>query len=353
MFELLELLKLTPSGGNQQAWNIHVNSNNQLHIVELSIKVPEQPDYTDAFSFGRLISLGMLQYSISYLAADLNLKILESKLDNSNTKKTPKIQIKIEELSQEKNLKNSQRIKTFTNRFTNRGLYLDKAIDSSLLENIKTNNPTLSILTKEECFKAIELQSKLSLIRFQNKFLFKEMMSEITKTPEETGIPLSHLGLNFLMRCAILLSKQIPLTFPLDFLYRYPIHQSITVPMSKSAHICVLSETSDDLTSWINLGYNFMKTWLELTEHNIHLQPIGNSLILSNYFQNTKAFNFSTKHQSLLHDLEFFKANNNLLDLKKPNIFFRIGYSDKGFLKTPRKNIDPKYQMIGELMKLS
>lgn len=353
MFELLELLKLTPSGGNQQAWNIHVSNNNQFHTVELSIKVPEQPGYTDAFSFGRLISLGMLQYSIFYLAADLNLKVLESKLDNSDTKKFPKIQIKIEELSQENKLENSQRINTFKNRFTNRSLYLDKSIDSNLLENIKKNNPTLSILTKEECFKAIELQSKLSMIRFQNKFLFKEMISEIKITPEETGIPLSHLGMNFLMRCAILLSKQIPLTFPFDFLYRYPIHQSITLPMSKSAHICILSEASDDLTSWINLGYNFMKTWLDLTEHNIHLQPIGNSLILSNYFQNTRTFEFSTKHQSLLHDLEFFSTNNNLLDLKKPNIFFRIGYSDKGFLKTPRKNTDPKYQIIGQLMKLS
>jgi hypothetical protein len=42
----------------------------------------------------------------------------------------------------------------------------------------------------------------------------------------------------------------------------------------------------------------------------------------------------------MLHDLEFFQANNQLLDLKKPNIFFRIGYSDIPFLKTPRKSVE-------------
>lgn len=339
MHELLDLLKLTPSGGNQQAWNLQIKSQPPFYTFEFCVKEMPFFEYTDAFSFGRLISLGMLQYSVDYLAEDVGFKVISSQIRKEPNKSLPKVVIDLQEMNNDP-VYASLKVQIFKNRFTNRNLYLDKKISDDILKNVLSEKNHVHILSSEERRCAIELQQKLSLIRFQNKNLFKEMLSEIRIHDSDTGIPLKNLGLNKLMQTSIRLSKLFPVAFPYDFFYSYAISQSITSPMNHSAEVCVLSENSESSDSWIKLGYRFMQTWLDLTGLNIHLQPIGNTLILTNYFNNMKVFSFSDKHQKILHDLEFFQANNQLLDLKKPNIFFRIGYSDIPFLKTPRKSVE-------------
>lgn len=352
MVELLDLLKLTPSGGNQQAWHLQIKSQPPFHSLEVSVKEMPYFEYTDAFSFGRLISLGMLQYSVDYLAEEVGFKIISSKIVKEPGSTLPKILIELQELNK-KRISPSHKIQIFKNRFTNRSLYLDKKIDDAILKNTLTTKNNVFILSNEERVSAIELQKKLSLIRFQNKNLFKEMLAEIRLNDSETGIPLKNLGLNKLMQITIRLSKLFPVALPFDFFYSYPIAQSISTPMQHSSEICVLAEKSEDIESWITLGYRFMQTWLDLTAVNIHLQPIGNTLILSNYFRNTSLFSFSENHQKKLHDLEFFKANNHLVDLKKPNIFFRIGYSDIPFLKTPRKSVEANSLFFSNVLGLN
>lgn len=352
MVELLDLLKLTPSGGNQQAWNIQIKSQPPFHTLEVSIKEMSYFEYTDAFSFGRLISLGMLQYSVDYLAEEVGFKVISSKISKTSPSTLPKVIIELQELITERT-SYSHKIQTFKNRFTNRSLYLNKKIDDDILKNILRVKSKTFILSTEEKLLAIELQKKLSLIRFQNKFLFKEMLSEISIHDSETGIPLKNLGLNKLMQMTIKFSKLFPVSLPFDFFYNYPIAQSIVAPMQHSSEICVLTEESENIEAWITLGYRFMQTWLDLTAVNVHLQPIGNTLILSNYFHNSSLFAFSDKHQRRLHDLEYFKASHHLLDLKKPNIFFRIGYSDIPFLKTPRKKVETNSLFFSNVLGLN
>lgn len=338
--DFINTLKLTPSGGNLQPWIINASSFENHYTLTFEIDQAAGSNSTDAFSFGKLISLGMLQYSCHYLASEFDLNIISSNIEKRSIDHFPKVII---ELAKEhtKSVSSSQKLEIFKKRFTNRARYLQKSIKQEILTTLRSEFNYLDILeTSEEKKMAIDLQKKLSLIRFQNKNLFKEMLAEITLEEDRVGIPISSLGLNFLMRKTIKLSKLFPVILPLESLYAYPIRQSTTLPLQNSAAIGILTQPHGDLENWIKLGSDFMKLWLELTENNIHLQPIGSTLIICNYFYDSKAFSFNLRHQKILHDNEFFKSSRGLVDLKLPNIFFRIGYSDTPFRKIPRQIIN-------------
>lgn len=351
ILDFVNTLKLTPSGGNLQPWKIKVSSFENHHILTFEVDRQTSTGKTDAFSFGKLISLGMLKYSCHYLAPEFQLKIVNSYIEKKTFEDFPKITVEIFE-DPHKTFSSSSKLEIFKKRFTNRAWYLSKPISPDILSHLKMEFTHLNLLESEEEKKvAIDLQKKLSLIRFQNKNLFKEMLSEITLQEEKVGIPIRSLGLNQLMQQTIKFSKFFPITLPLESLYSYPINQSTILPLKHSAAIGILSQPQGDLGNWIQLGYEFMHLWLELTEKNIHLQPLGSTLILCNYFYDSKPFSFSPTHQKILHDNEFFKAPQRLIDLKLPNIFFRIGYSDVPFPQSSKKNLVSQSFFLNNLLK--
>lgn len=336
--KFIELLKLTPSGGNSQPWLFSISHEGKNIYLEVSLQQPSSLSYTDPFAFGSLIGLGMMSFSINYLAASFGF-YLESSQEILN--KQPSLSKVIFKLKQLANFElDSKRVIIFTNRFTDRNLYKSIPIEMSAKKNLLERYPEIKIFNSEKEKKSIiSLFNKLSLIRFQNEKLFFEMLNEITIKNESHGIPIKNLGLNFPLQLLISFIKKFPIVIPYNLPHKWPIYQTVDKPLLSAPEVWCLNENGVQTKDWINLGKKFMDIWLSLTEKNIHLQPFGSTLIIANYFFEKNYFHFSKKHLRIIDSCDLFQSNNNSIDLKNACLFFRIGYSEQNYLATPRKNL--------------
>ena len=340
--EMIKLLKYCPSGGNQQPCRIKVEENEINYILTLRIeKNKNTHNYTDPFYFGSLMGLGIMAYSVNYLAPSFGIKVLSISENLDQNPFESKLIIKLQkdfglinELAQKKQ-------EYFRKRFTDRNLFLSKKIPTEIKSDLFNRvSGIVSFETSKDRKKIIHVLKKLSLIRFQNDQLFHELLQELTVKSENRGIPIKNLGLSYFLEKLMVIIKSFPLTIPYDLFHLWPNYESVTRPLKSSPEIWHLSEVGVEQIHWLALGKKMMDVWMTLTENGIHLQPYGGPLILANYFYQKKHFSFSIKHQSILNELETIITDKTLLDFKKASILLRVGYSNVAYMATPREYMD-------------
>lgn len=220
------------------------------------------------------------------------------------------------------------RLRIYRKRSTKRTRFSKKEIDRSIIKGIQSAEKSGSYIFEkvDEKNKIINFLRDTSLVRFENQQLFKEMLSELKILKSNSGIPFSKLGISVIMKFFLSVMKLFPLAIPFDFAHFLAIYESVVRPIKNSGAVVVLSEKDASANSWISLGERFMNLWLNLTANDILLQPFGNSMIVSNYFQNKEYFTFSLKNCRRIEHNEFFKVDSIVIDMKVASIFLRIGY---------------------------
>ncbi len=317
--QMIELLRYCPSGGNQQPCRIALEEREINYILTLRIEKNENVhNYTDPFYFGSLMGLGIMVYSVIYLAPSFGIKVIsivenldQNPFDSKIIFRLQKDTELIKDLTQKKQ-------EYFRKRFTDRNLFLSQKIPAEIKSDIFNRiSGVVSFETSKDRNRVIKVLKKLSLIRFQNDKLFKELLQELTVNSENRGIPIKNLGLSYFLEKLMVMIKSFPLTIPYDVFHLWPNYESVTRPLNSSPEIWHLSEKGVEQIHWVALGKKMMEIWMKLTENDIHLQPYGGPLILANYFYQKKHFSFSIKHQSILNELEKIITDKTPLDFKK------------------------------------
>lgn len=339
---MIKLLKYCPSGGNQQPCRLMLEESEINYTLTLRIeKNKNTHTYADPFYFGSLIGLGIMTYSVNYLAPSFGIKVLSITENLDQNPFDSKIIFKLQKDFGLLNDLTQKKQEYFRKRFTDRNLFLSKKIPNEIKSDLFNRvSGIVSFETSKDRQRVINVLKKLSLIRFQNDQLFHELLQELTVNSENRGIPIKNLGLSYFLEKLMVMIKSFPLTIPYDLFHLWPNYESVTRPLKSSPEIWHLSEVGIEQIHWIALGKKMMDIWMTLTENGIHLHPYGGPLILANYFYQKKYFSFSIKHQSILNELETMITDKTPLDFKKASIFLRVGYSNTPYMATPREYMD-------------
>lgn len=342
--ELIDLLKMAPSGGNNQPWVFFIEKT--LSGVDIRIHLDKHLEFskqaTDHCGFGALCALGIMSHSIDYLCSDFGYRVDQKNIVTNQDLYQNHIFFRLVPII----VQTSQRPTVFRSRFTDRRSYEKRAISDEIKSILmKEHNPHLMSFTPEEQSTIQNEFKGLSLIRYCNQKLFEELSTELTTDAKfPTGIPIKNLGLSFLLQTLLKLQKLVPpISLPSETLYAWPLYESITKPLLHSGEVWCIKMPGKEPQDWISLGEKIMKIWLTLTENNIRLQPLGNTLIISNYYQDPTFFEFTPKHVAVLHNAHQALLTKLNVDTKQACLFFRLGYSSLPTQNTPRKNINTHF----------
>ena len=340
MSELIDLLRYAPSGGNLQPWILKTDQNDTMMDITLYLDpgIRYEGQHTDHSGYGALISLGVLTYSIQYLCSTYGYRFLKKTIHSDRDIYKNSILINLEKCEPI----SSQKAEIFRNRFTDRRCYQIRPFSEDLKHHLLADSDSSLYFFDEDPKRKIitDLLSQLSLIRFQNKDLFKELSHELKLDKSaSTGIPISNLGLSPLLEYITRLQKRYPLSLPFDSLYSWPLYESIIRPMKYSATIGCVKMPGKTAGAWIQVGEKIMSVWLKLCESGARMQPFGNTLCIANYFQDPDFFSFSERQRESIRTLHSEVLSELKIDTAEACIFFRAGYSNLERQETPRKKI--------------
>lgn len=337
----IEILKLTPSGGNLQPWTILVETSPAGTILKMSLDktMDFQSQYTDHCGFGALMSLGSLAFSAKYLSADFGFEVesIQTNIDADLHKNQIKIHLKSIPKSA------SNRVSIFKQRFTDRRIFEDKVIPEELKKSLSVQfHESLTFFDTQKYSRPLDtIFSSLSLIRYQNKDLAQELSTELNVDPEiPTGIPIDNLGLTSGLSWLLRFRKLMAFPLPFKAAYAWPVYESITRIIRHSPEVWCLKAEGNRSEDWIQLGEKLMEVWLELTEQGLRMHPLANTLVIANYLQDPKFFDFSRSQIEEIKNMRAYALTDLKVDTALACIFFRVGYSSQPSLLTPRKSID-------------
>lgn len=200
-------------------------------------------------------------------------------------------------------------------RHTNRNKYLEKLPDESFLEKLKSystpNSKIFFIKDKEAKNKIAEIVSE-ALIAAMDDTLFRKELSEYLKpniTNSPIGMPASGFGI------------PTPVSFVAPTLIRYvnmnklSKKQDAALLKEHTPVFGVISTSEDNIKSWIEAGKLYQKVTLSAEQEGLKTAPMAVVIQIG----------------------DFYKALQRTLGIiQRPQVFFRIGYSDMISTYSPR-----------------
>lgn len=305
---LLNYASLAPSSHNAQPWKVKINLNKVVFSADYSRLVPVA-DKENKFLY---MGLGCF-YKNFEVAADYfgfkitrkniirkNILIIEVKLENTGTRT------------------NKELFHAITKRNTNRNSYTDKKISSKDLNKIKqiANKHDISIdivTNKNKKQQLINLTEKGDYIvwtdpKFQNEHLKWIRHSLTTKAD---GIPAFTVGipllLSFFARTAV---KKLP--------FAKMQSRKNRQLLNSTPYFCFLSHQKHGIEAWERAGEALEEIWLFTTSKGIAVAPLAQIVEVQDLYKETMII-IQTK--------------------LRPQIFFRLGYSDKIVKHSPRRSL--------------
>lgn len=203
-------------------------------------------------------------------------------------------------------------------RHTNRNKYLEKLPDESFLEKLKSystlNSQISFIKNKETKNKIAEIVSE-ALITVMDDKLFRKELSEYLKpniTNSSIGMPASGFGI------------PTPVSFIAPTLIRYvnmnklSRKQDMALLKEHSPVFGIISTSEDNIKSWIEAGELYQKIALSAEQEGLKTAPMAAAIQIG----------------------DFYKTLQRTLDItQRPQVFFRMGYSNTISAHTPRLGV--------------
>lgn len=111
----------------------------------------------------------------------------------------------------------------------------------------------------------------------------------------------------------------------------------------------MLKANENNPEAWFNLGLVYQEAWLYLSQQGISFQPVSMTLIGYNHFFAPSQSILSKSEVSQVEAASVKLQKNLGLDLSKPLIGFRIGYSRQTVGLSPRREFSVKTPCIKSL----
>lgn len=300
---------LAVSTHNTQPWLVKLAQKSILVYPDFSKKLP----FGDPLNRGLYISLGAYVQTVVLAAKALGLqnKILTQKTHWEIHFEDLRVTQKPEELL----------LAAISQRFSNKSYYLEKMVPKKSLEalskqaehfsvNLVSNaKPSVLEYLSKEYVKAAGEMAKEERFR-------KELASWLrpNRTAKKDGMP------GFTAGVPLLLSYLGPYVLPI-----FP--QAAKVQVMKDAGklqrgpvVGVIFAFSNSKTDWFETGRLYTQTAISATQMKLHVTPMA-------------AFIENPPYQEKL--INVF----NLPSKSRPQMFFRLGYSDTSVVHTPRRHV--------------
>lgn len=342
----LSLARWAPSGGNYQPWQATGQETDSEVCILLRIRAEylQTSISLDQHHWLGVFSLGSITYNLKLCAEADGFSAPEIKLKTDADPAACLVELIFKKVASEKAIDLE---KIFKSRKTDRSLYSQEDIPAADLEQLGQifKQPLLgnqSLLAKSWSLRRGDLIAPLlplEEIRWKNRSIYTQTLDEITfKNNTNSGIPASTLQANLGKLAFIWILKLLP---PIQFLVswsrKFIAYENFTKPLQESNRIFMLQANENNPEAWFNLGLVYQESWLYLSQQGISFQPISMTLIGYNHF--------FAPSESILSDTEVSKVEaaavqlqKNLgLDLSKPLLGFRIGYSRQAVDLSPRR----------------
>lgn len=310
---LLNYAILAPSTYNTQPWRFKIVGNN----LEVSPNWDYQLSQADPEAKNSFISLGCATANIISAGAyfDFNTKIIYKGQD----KKSSSVEINFRK-DKEVDKSFALLFSSITKRFSNKLPYIRKKQikeeNIRKLESVSFNDANSFFITDSEVMKEIaKLHTKEILSYSGNSEFSKELSAWLRSndTKEEDGMPGFVSGFNSIQsKIGAFLSKILPMPTKTAAKKDYDL-------MLSSAVLGIIATDEDRVSSWIDSGIAYEKLALLSTSMNIST-TVMNALV--------------QKDETAIKLSHIFKTN------KKPQLFFRLGYSINNVFHTPRRGLN-------------
>lgn len=336
------------SGGNAQPWRVRAEDLVHTVFFELSIRPDYQPlrSPMDFYGQASFIALGGLAKNLEIIAANEGFNLTKTTYNSKQSywESTILLQFKAEGPAKHKDLENY-----FLQRASNRWPLSKKSLAPSLIEEMKKTVMKKSHLQLHQFgdnrSEIIPCLKYLETVRSRNELLFNSMLKEISFFAEKKkhleGLPDNTLGVDLMTIFILSLCKKSDLfrKFFMNFFSTLAIHETIVKPIKNCSMFCFLTSNQDTPEGWFDLGRTLQDLWLNLADQGVALQIFGLPLIAYNHLKNPKTSFLNETEASMVEKARSQMQTQFSIDLNKPCLGFRIGYTFRKARLSPRRNL--------------
>lgn len=281
---ILWLASLAPNSHNTQAWKVYINTTEKE--IEVTVDKERALSVVDPNSRELYISLGCYIETMCFAfdASGYKTNVSEKYVDNY-------LQIKILYTKVSDTI-NNEKLGLIEKRHTNKGKYLSTKLNSSVLSNVKNNNPDFLYFEntsvefeyiKDATYKAIELQSKDQAYRDELANWMR--FSDEEALEKKDGITAEMIGLRGLVKSIYYSTTNHESAKEDKFANQGNTTAKNQLNNCTAFFVITGNNTPEDL---VKVGRTTQSIWLECTKNNIALQPMSALLEISEYSKETQ-----------------------------------------------------------------
>ncbi len=341
---LLQAAILAPSGDNLQPWRFRVKSDEEIDFL-----FDPQVD-TSFFNFEQVatyIAMGAALTNAQYLLEKekIDHEFLFSPGRENGLLKVGTLKVKWPE--KDFHLHEPLFQTPCGRRLTNRKKYekagLSAAEKKALLEPFRKESVEVKLLTGEALKELAELIYLADIIRVERKDLHEFLHATIRWNQEEIerrqdGMPLETLEAGRAGEAILRLTRPWPVMKALSRLglSRAMAEHTRTLTLSSEG---VFAFCPEDFSprGFFETGKTMERMWLLLTEKGLAAQPLAAAPLFLLRWQAGRFFDFSPRHQTILHQLE---RGFERLGLSRSLMLLRFGKATPPQKRAPRKELE-------------
>jgi nitroreductase len=303
---------LAPSGHNSQPWKFRIESNSVIIAPNFSRSL----NHSDPNNRQLYISLGCCAENI-LIAADYYGFQTETKVVN----KTGHSEVHLlfnSTLATKVSDNTSHLIFSIPKRHTNRNRYLIKALPSEIvneLASISTENVKVEIVQSEQKNKLAHIAHAATIEIMDDQKFRHELSDLLNSNYTNSKIGMTGAGFGIPGPLSLVLAKIIKMT-NINRLTRKP---DLALLVQQTPAFLIVQTPSDTTMDWINCGRIFENFWLRAERIGLAVAPLAACIQLKQYSKQLKEV-----LQTALY----------------PQIFSRIGFSQKPGLPSPRLSLE-------------
>lgn len=355
----LELAKWAPSGGNAQPWLVEYEESFNQVAFRLTIdpEYRKNPSLMDVLGTAAALALGSLTQNLILIAETQNYKLIQQNFDDTDDIWSGAANLLFEKdsihFAIEKSFMTTSPMLTLDSiksRHTHRGIFNEQKLPTefknsldSVLNNFSSLKYNLIEPGDDDLYRCL---SVLEQIRWQNKAYLRSLLSEIGFAKNESDlldkISSSQLGVSYFDQLNLKVIKKFISIGSMAMnmgMSALPVMKSTRRFVMNCQQTIFIQVEEISFKNCFELGRCFQQLWLTATTHNVSFQPNGNALIALGHWLNSETIKLSRRHiAKVIEATETFNRKFGL-DLKKPVMGFRIGFSDERMERSLRKPI--------------
>ena len=340
---LLKAAILAPSGDNLQPWRFRVKNEEE---IDLFFDPQVDTSFFNFRQYATYIALGACVANLKYLLGQENIEhefiFSEAREDGLTKVGTLKIKWPGQHFAFKTSLEESALLKRVTNRKPYNKINLGSEGLRPLLSPFKGGPVEVKLLTGEALQELAELIYLADIIRVERKDLHEFLHATIRWSKEEIdhrkdGMPLETLEAGRAGEAILRLTRPWPVMKALS---------RLGLSRAMAAHTRMLTLSSEGVLAFFpqdfgprgffETGKTMERLWLLLAQKGLAAQPLAAAPLFLLRWRAGRFFDFSPRHQAILHHLE---RGFERLGLDRCVMLLRFGRAAPPKTRTPRKEL--------------